>query len=59
MKHWINDVEKQRDYFIKESAKWQKEYFAMKTERDNLMELLKMHHQATAEIKIEKKEVAQ
>lgn len=58
MKHYINDIEKQRDHFMKLSAKWQKEYFEMKAERDNLIELLKMHRDAAVQIQVQQKEAA-
>ncbi len=38
------------DYWIKCAAKWQREFMAMKAERDNLAALLKMHHEAVSKL---------
>lgn len=39
------------DYWIRCAARWQRQYMAMKQERDHLAALLKMHHQAAATVK--------
>lgn len=39
-------IERERDHFMRSAAKWQMEYLKMKKERDNLIELLKFHHEA-------------
>jgi hypothetical protein len=38
------------DYWMRCAARWQREYMAMKAERDHLAQLLKFHHQARAEV---------
>jgi hypothetical protein len=44
MNQSLQNVEKQRDYFMKESAKWQQLYFNMRAERDHAITLLKDNH---------------
>jgi len=39
-------IERERDHFMKSAAKWQMEYLKMKKERDDLLVLLKFHHDA-------------
>ena len=39
------------DYWIKCAARWQREYMAMKSERDQLLQLLKMHREAAEQIR--------
>lgn len=45
-----SSIERQRDHFMRQAAKWQLEYLQMKTERDNLASLLKMHHESKIQI---------
>lgn len=45
-----SSVERQRDHFMRQAAKWQLEYLAMKSERDHLASLLKMHHDSKIQI---------
>lgn len=34
------------DYWIKAAARWQSAYMAMRKERDHLLQLLQLHHDA-------------
>lgn len=38
------------DYWIKAAAHWQAAYMAMRKERDNLLELLRLHHDAKKQL---------
>ncbi len=38
------------DYWIKAAARWQSAYMAMRKERDNLLELLRLHHEAKKQL---------
>lgn len=39
------------DYWIKCAARWQREFMVMKSERDHLLQLLKMHRDAAAQVR--------
>lgn len=50
----LHDTRKQKmpdiDYWIKAAARWQSAYMEMRKERDHLLQLLKLHHDAKKQL---------